>query len=115
MNMGTLQYQGYEGTVEFDSERKVLRGRILFISDLVTYEATDVDRVQKEFEDAVDDYLETCQALGRAPKKPCTGQFSVRVPPELHYQAAERAARDGEKLNTVVVRALDVYLNGAAG
>ncbi|MDR2787583.1 MAG: type II toxin-antitoxin system HicA family toxin [Candidatus Accumulibacter sp.] len=31
----TIKYKGYEGTVEFDSERKILRGKALFISDLV--------------------------------------------------------------------------------
>ena len=39
--------------------RQVCRGKILFISDLVTYEAQSPVELQKEFELAVDDYIET--------------------------------------------------------
>ena len=35
----TRPYKGYEGTADMDMERQVCRGRILFIDDLVTYEA----------------------------------------------------------------------------
>jgi predicted HicB family RNase H-like nuclease len=66
--MGSIRYKGYEGSVESDAERNVLRGRVLFISDLVTYEATDKERLQKEFEAAVDDYVTTCLSLGRHPQ-----------------------------------------------
>ena len=38
--------------------RSVCRGKILFIDDLVTYEAASPAKLQKEFEAAVDDYLE---------------------------------------------------------
>ena len=36
--------------------RSVCRGKILFIDDLVTYEAASPATLQKEFEAAVDDY-----------------------------------------------------------
>lgn len=113
--MSTVRYMGYEGTVEFDSERKVLRGKILFIHDLVTYESHSVPGIQKEFEAAVDDYIETCKELGREPQKPCTGQFNVRTPPQVHRQAVERAARDSSTLNDVVNRALISYLSETSG
>jgi hypothetical protein len=60
----------------------------------------------------VDDYLEACAELGKKAQKPYTGQFNVRVPPELHRKAAEKAIRDGVKLNTVIVTAMNAYLNG---
>ncbi|MCL2644278.1 MAG: type II toxin-antitoxin system HicB family antitoxin [Betaproteobacteria bacterium] len=110
--MNTVRrYKGYDGTVEYDSERQVLRGKILFIHDLVTYESSSAEGIQKEFEAAVDDYVETCVSLGRKPQKPCSGQFSVRIPPVLHKKALERAAQEGLFLNDVVVRALDSYLD----
>ena len=37
--MKILEYKGYHGSVTPDMERGVLRGKLLFISDLVTYEA----------------------------------------------------------------------------
>ena len=109
--MDILKYKDYEGTAELDMVRGVCRGKILFINDLVTYEASQPSELQKEFEAAVDDYVETCEDLGREPQKPLKGQFSVRIPQELHKASALRALTDGISLNDVVVRALDVYVN----
>jgi predicted HicB family RNase H-like nuclease len=106
-----LNYKGYEGSAELDMERKVCKGRLLFVDDLVTYEADSPIRLQREFEAAVDDYLETCAALGRDPKKPLKGQFNVRVPPALHAAAVRRALAANVSLNEVVVRALDAFVS----
>ena len=108
--MDILKYKGYEGTAELDVSRGVCRGKILFISDLVTYETKFPAKFQKEFERAVDDYLETCLALGREPVKPFKGLFNVRVSPDLHRAAALRAVENGIALNEVVVKALDAFL-----
>lgn len=109
--MDILKYKDYEGTAELDMVRRVCRGKILFIDDLVTYEAASPTELQTEFEAAVDDYLDTCAALGRAPKKPLRGQFNVRIPPALHKAAALRALADNVSLNDVAVRALDEFVN----
>lgn len=109
-NVNILKYKDYEGTAEVDTARMVCRGRILFIDDVITYEAASPTKLQKEFEAAVDDYLETCEELKRAPKRPLKGQFNVRVPPELHKAAALRAVADGVSLNEVVIQALQSHL-----
>lgn len=108
--MDVLKYKDYEGTAELDMERKVCRGKILFIDDLVTYEADTPAKLQYEFEAAVDDYIETCSSLGREPQKPLRGQFNVRIPPAMHKDAVLRALTDKVKLNDVVVRALNAFL-----
>lgn len=109
--MDILKYKEYEGTAELDMARGVCRGKILFINDLVTYEAALPAELRKEFEAAVDDYIETCTSLGREPQKPLKGQFNVRVPPALHKDATLRACTDNVSLNDVMVRALDAYIN----
>lgn len=109
--MDILKYKDYEGTAELDMSRKVCRGKILFIDDLVTYESPTPLGLQKEFEAAVDDYLETCLNLGREPQKPLKGQFNVRVPPALHKAASLRALADNVTLNDVMVRSLDAFIN----
>ena len=103
--MDILRYKEYEGTAELDMERRVCRGRILFIDDLVTYESRSPDGLQREFEAAVDDYIATCASLGKEPQRPFRGLFNVRVPPALHRAAAIRATCDSVSLNDVVVRA----------
>lgn len=109
--MDILRYKDYEGTAELDMARGVCRGKILFITDLVTYESESPAKLQKEFEAAVDDYIETCTALEREPQKPLKGQFNVRITPVLHKDATLRALKDNISLNEVVVHALDAYLN----
>jgi len=106
-----LKYKDYEGTAELDMTRQVCRGKILFIDDLVTYEADSPSELQREFEAAVDDYIETCATLNREPQKSLKGQFNVRIPAALHKVAVLRALADNISLNDVVVRALDAFLH----
>lgn len=113
--MNIIKYAGYEGTVSLDLDRNVCRGKILFIDDLVTYEAdlaAGAEGIRKAFEEAVADYLETCEELGRAPQKALSGTFNVRISPELHKAARLRAAEDDVTLNEVVAAAVHCYVNG---
>lgn len=112
--MDILKYKDYEGTAELDMARRVCRGKILFINDLVTYEAAQPTELQKEFEAAVEDYIETCAALGREPQKSLKGQFNVRIAPAIHKAATLKAVSEGTSLNDVVAKALDAYLNARA-
>ena len=53
-----LTYKGYFTVIEFDSESKVLYGKIEGINDLVTFESDSAKEIEKEFHNAVDDWLE---------------------------------------------------------
>lgn len=109
--MDILKYKDYEGTTELDMTRGICRGKVLFIDDLVTYESAFPAELQKEFEAAVEDYLQTCVAVGKAPQRPFRGLFNVRVTPTLHRAATLRAVVDGVSLNEVVVRALGAFVS----
>lgn len=111
--MNTMEYKEYQGSVEIDLGTNLLFGKILFVNDLVTYEAKTVAALRKAFREAVDDYLDTCRQLGRTAQLPFSGVFNVRVGPDLHRAAAVRAQKDGVKLNAVMVTALEHYLNGS--
>lgn len=65
-----LKYKNYEGSAELDIARGVCRGKVLFIADLVTYEAALPNELQQAFEMAVDDYIETCEQVGKEPTQP---------------------------------------------
>lgn len=67
--MELLSHKGYNGSIETSVADDTLHGKILFINDLVTYEAQSVAQLKAEFADAVDDYLETCSAIGKKPEK----------------------------------------------
>jgi predicted HicB family RNase H-like nuclease len=109
----TLQYKGYDGSVEYSAEDRILHGSLLGIRDSVVYEGVDVDSLESNFRAAVDEYLAFCTAEGKTPDQPFKGSFNIRVGSELHKRAALFAEAHNQKLNTVVSRALEEFLTEA--
>jgi len=97
-----FEYRGYSGSVTTSIPDMCLHGTILFIEDLVTYQAQTLPDLKQEFHAAVDDYIQTCEELGRAPEKPFKGSFNIRISAEDHKNAALRAKKAGKTLNTFV-------------
>ena len=67
--MNTLTYKSFTGSAEIDVAEGVCFGRILFINDLISYQSDKPCDLQSEFEAAVEDYLETCNAISKEPEK----------------------------------------------
>lgn len=109
-----MEYKGYHAKYEVDEESNMLVGKILGISDLVTFESEDVAGLKEEFESAVDDYLEFCKEVGKEPDKEYKGSFNIRITPEMHRKAAIAAERRGISLNQFVLEAIDNVLNGGS-
>ena len=109
----TLQYKGYDGSVEYSAEDRVLHGSLRGIRDAVVYEGADVDSLESNFRAAVDEYLAFCAAEGKTPDQPFKGSFNIRVGTDLHKRAALFAEEHNQKLNTVVSRALEEFLTQA--
>lgn len=101
-----LEHKGYIGTVEFSALDRIFFGKIQGISDLVTFEGVSVEELTNSFEEAVNDYLETCKALNKNPDKVFKGSFNVRISEELHQKTAILASKKGLNLNEVVKEAL---------
>ncbi|HWF46665.1 MAG TPA: type II toxin-antitoxin system HicB family antitoxin [Bryobacteraceae bacterium] len=109
-----LEYKGYLGSVEFNSDDEVFHGRLEGIRDLVSYEATDVDGLKRAFHEAVDDYLVTCQKKRKQPEQVFKGVFNVRLRPELHRRAFIYSTEHKKKLNNIINEALEQFLQIAA-
>jgi predicted HicB family RNase H-like nuclease len=109
-----MHYRGYLGTVHYNDEDGVFRGKLEGITD-ATYEGTDVAGLKRSFHEAVDRYLASCEKAGRPAEAPFKGSFNVRVRQDLHKRAVLHAAEHGKKLNTVVREALEYYLNVPEG
>jgi len=59
----------------------------------------EVSRTADPGEEAVEDYLETCEKLDRAPQKPYSDKLMLRVPPEIHAAIAAAAEISGKSIN----------------
>lgn len=70
MSNKTLNYKGYSGSVEVSIEDDCLHGSLLFINDLVTYEAESPAALEQAFRNAVQHYLDKCAREGLTPDKP---------------------------------------------
>jgi len=108
-----LEYRGYYGSIEVSHEDKCLFGKLQFIQTLVNYEGQTVTQLTEAFRAAVDDYLDTCAQLGRAPEIPCKGTFNVRVGHDLHLAANVAAQQAHMSLNELTKHALKQYLSHA--
>lgn len=104
-----MEYKGYTATVEFDESVGRLHGRVVNSGPypIVTFEATDVEGIQREFHRSVDEYLESCMEDGVEPRKPFSGKLNVRLGPVLHQRVARSAAESGLSLNRWIVQALE--------
>jgi len=82
----------------------------LGIDDLVNFEGASVKELKKAFHEAVDDYLETCEQLGKEPNKTYKGSFNVRIPTDLHKAAAIFASVNNISLNDFIRTAINYAL-----
>src|SRR5262249_13545345 len=103
-----MKYKGYTGVVEFDEESGSLYGRVIGLRDVITFQGESVAEVTQAFHDSVDDYLEFCAKRGRAPEKPYSGQFVLRIDPKLHRAVSHAAEERGQSLTSLVEETLAV-------
>jgi predicted HicB family RNase H-like nuclease len=106
-----LQYKNYYGSVHFNASDEVFHGKVLGINDLVNFEGTSVKELKTAFEEAVEDYIDTCNEIGKLPDKTYKGTFNVRVPSTLHREASMFAAVNNITLNEFVKMAMDFALH----
>lgn len=114
MKNNILEYKGYHTKVEYIASENILYGKIEGISDLVTFEAADLNSVEKEFHEAVDDYLAFCEDIGQAPEKEYKGLFNVRIKPELHRKLSLEADKEDITMNALIEKILTDYFNPPA-
>jgi predicted HicB family RNase H-like nuclease len=101
-----MSYKGQIARIEFSEADGLFLGRLLGINDVVGFHADNVPGLHAAFEEAVDDYLETCAKVGKPPQKPASGKMMLRVPPEVHRAALVAAQAAGTSLNQWAAQAL---------
>lgn len=102
----TMTYRGQTARVEFDARDNILVGRLVGITDVVSFHADSVAELRAAFEEAVEDYLDTCAKIGKAPQQAASGKLMLRVPPDVHGAALVAAQAAGTSLNQWAARVL---------
>jgi len=106
-----LKYKNFYGSVEFSADDECFFGKLIGTDDLVTFEGESVDTLKKAFAEAVEDYIVLCKKTGKEPQKSYKGSFNIRLPPELHKEAAAIASREGISLNAYVEKAISAQVH----
>ena len=67
-----MQYRGYIAAVEFDEMDQMLHGHVINSGpySIVTFEAPDMERLQREFQLSIDEYLRWCAEDSVEPVRP---------------------------------------------
>lgn len=107
-----MKYNGFFATVHYSADDELLFGKIEGIEDLVTFEGDNIRDLKIAFHEAVDDYVEICNAHDKPLFKSYKGSFNVRLSKELHRQANEAALTRGISLNQFVQTALEHEIAG---
>lgn len=105
-----MMYKEYSGTIEFSEEEMRFYGMVTGIRTKIFFHGNTADELYTAFTQAVDSYMEECNAKGILPEKPCMGTFNVRIPSSTHKDCVEYAANHDLSLNAVVNMALKRYL-----
>ena len=101
-----MKYKGYIGKAEYDDDAEIFHGEVIGLRDVVTFRGSSVKELQKSFKESIDDYLDFCKRMNKAPDVPASGRLILRIPPELHSRAAIAAKSEGRSLNTWVADAV---------
>jgi len=105
--MTTMTFDGYVANVELDEEAGLFHGEVANTRDVLTFQGRSLDELRAAFADTIADYLDWCRARGKTPERPYSGNFTVRLSPELHRRVASTAAREHKSINAFVADALE--------
>ena len=63
----SMVYKGYIARIEYSNDDRCFIGHIAGIDDVVGFHGKSVAELRAAFEEAVDDYVQTCEKLDRLP------------------------------------------------
>lgn len=111
---GIMEYKGYHARVEYSPEDEAFVGEVIGIVDTLAFDGQSIEELKTMFHECIDDYLDFCKEIGKQPDREYRGTFNVRVPSELHRDAAITAQFKNISLNQLVTEALRQYVAAEA-
>ena len=97
--MKTMKYKKYSARIEYSDEDGCFVGHIAGIQDIVGFHGESVVQLRTAFEDAVEDYLDTCRKISKQPQKTYSGKLMLRIPTHIHSAVAQAAEANGKSIN----------------
>ncbi len=110
-----MEYKGYIATVEYDDSVGLLHGQVVNAGPypIVTFEATNVEGLKREFRISIEEYLASCAEDGVEPRKPLSGKLTLRLGSDLHQRVAATALQSGMSINEWIKLVLEDRVQSA--
>lgn len=106
-----MEYKGYHATFEYDAEDDIFVGKVFGVVDSLNFHGSSINQLKEMFHQSIDNYLSTCERIGKIPDKEFKGSFNVRISPELHRKIALKAVEEKITLNQYVAKSLKKSAN----
>jgi predicted HicB family RNase H-like nuclease len=65
--VNSLTYNGYTASISYSANDEVFFGKVIAINDLIVFEGTSVVELKQAFQEAIEDYLESCRLINKSP------------------------------------------------
>jgi len=101
-----MKYKGYEAIIKYSAEDETFVGEVINTNDILIFDGNNVSEIEQSFHGVVDDYIKDCKAENKEPDRPFSGQFVMRIKPELHRDLFIKAKQAGLSLNAFVNKEL---------
>jgi len=102
-----MKYGDYCAKIEYSPEDHCFFGWLMGINDSISFEGQSITELESSFKEAVDDYIDLCERMGKEPEKTYKGSFNVRIKPELHKKLDLMAASKGTSINKMIELAVE--------
>ena len=63
-----MKYKDYDSVITFDDDAHIFHGEVINIRDVITFQGTSVEDLEKAFHESVDNYLDFCASSGELPE-----------------------------------------------
>jgi predicted HicB family RNase H-like nuclease len=100
-----MTYKGYKAEITFDSDANTLYGEILNSSAVIHFRGNSIEELEKSFQEGIDEYLLVCEVEGITPERPFSGEFRVRISPDLHKKIFFQAKKEKLSINKFAIKA----------
>lgn len=109
--MGVMRYKGYWAKIEYSDVDKCFCGKVEGLKkDLICFEGKSVSELKKDFEEAINNYLDTCEKLHEKPEVQCKGSLNIRLGSELHNEAKIKSEEKNISINEFIKQAIRNYI-----
>ena len=113
-----MSYKGYQAVLKYDDEAEVFHGEVVGTRDVIFFEGTSVEELNREFQSSIDAYLAFCAERGHEPDKRFSGQIPLtaffsqrviflRVSRDVHRAASAIAKSEGKSLNAWIAETVE--------